>query len=87
MEEKISKMLTVIAALLVGVFLLLAYSTFISGPATQYEYASLWLPDLAGSLDKLNEAGSLGWEVISLRRANDSENDTWGYEFWLKRPK
>jgi len=87
MEEKISKMLTVIAALLVGVLLLLAYSTFTSRSAAQYEYASLWLPDSAGSLDKLNEAGSLGWEIISLRRANDSENDTWGYEFWLKRPK
>ena len=87
MEEKISKMLTVIATLLVGVFLLLAYSTFTSRPATQYEYASLWLPDSIGSLDKPNEAGSLGWEVTSLRRANDAENDTCGYEFWLKRLK
>lgn len=86
MEEKISKMLTVIAALLACILLLTAYSAFTANSDT-YEYAVLWLPDSTGNLDKLNEAGGQGWEAITMRRANNSEDDTWGYEIWLKRCK
>lgn len=74
-------------ALLVAMCLGLAYGRFfpVERRAQAWEYSVVYVPGSTMAAD-LNEAGSLGWEVVSARWAKTSD-DQWGYELIMKRPR
>ena len=78
-------LLSVAVVLLAGIATLLAVETF-RHPPEIWSYAVI-APKDEDLIKELNRAGSLGWEVVSARRATSSEYKPSGasYEMILKR--
>jgi len=78
-------LLSVSVVLLAGIAALLAVQTF-NRPLGIWSYAVI-APKDEDLIKELNQAGSLGWEVVSARRATAGEDGLSGasYEMILKR--